>query len=104
MRRVLNSLRILRMTQAAASVLILLLVAIFVLPSYSGAVDPSSLSVVQTNDSAEAGGKNIVDVCVCVCVCERLQLLPINAAENRFYSLNCKKNISKLNENKNAFQ
>ena len=100
MRRVLNSLRILRMTQAAASVLILLLVAIFVLPSYSGAVHPSSLSVVQTNDSAEAGGKNIVDVCVC----ERPQLLPINAAENRFYSLNCKKNISKLNENKNAFQ
>ena len=60
MRRVFNSLRILRMTQAAASVLILLLVTIFVLPSYSGAVDPSSLSVVQTNDSAEAGGKNII--------------------------------------------
>ena len=50
------------MTQAAASALILLLVVIFLLPSYSGAVDPSSLSVVQTNDSADAGGKNILDV------------------------------------------
>ena len=50
------------MTQAAASALIPLLVAMFVLPSYSGAADPSSLSVVQTNDSAEAGGKNIIGV------------------------------------------
>ena len=83
MRRVLNSLRILRVTQAAASVLILLLVAIFVLPSYSGAVDPSSLSVVQTNDSAEAGGKNIVDVCVCVCVCERERERTSTVAANK---------------------
>ena len=58
MKRAPHSLRMLRLTQALASGFVLLMVVVFILPSYTAAVDsPSSLSIVQENDSAEAGGE-----------------------------------------------
>lgn len=58
MGRLFRSLWVLRLTQAVSAGLLLVFVALVLLPTYPvHATDPSSLSVVQSNDSADAGGE-----------------------------------------------